>query len=156
MEIRDTTPEDAGPMADLLNAIIAIGGTTAHQVPKTAEAVRTAYIDGPAVRISVLAWDQGQVIGWQAVDQWQSEMHIGSFVRPGGQARGVGVAMFARTLAQAKAQGIPALVASIRADNLAGLRYYAKLGFADFAHEPDFVLETGARVGRVHRRLTVV
>jgi L-amino acid N-acyltransferase YncA len=153
MEIRDTIPQDAAEMASVLNAIIAIGGTTAHQEPKTADQVRRGYVDGPEVRTSVLASEGGQVLGWQAIDFWQGGFHIGSFVRPGIQARGVGAAMFSSTLVRARAQGIAEIIASIRADNLAGLRFYAKMGFVDFAHEPDFALMDGTRVGRVHRRL---
>lgn len=155
MDIRDTSPADAAPMAELLNAIIAIGGTTAHQEPKTAEQIRQGYIDGPEVRTSVLAEDQGQVIGWQSIDFWQGGFHIGSFVRPGIQARGIGAAMFALTLERARAQAIPEIIASIRADNVPGLAFYARMGFVDFAHDPDFALKDGTRVGRIHRRLTL-
>ena len=156
MLIRDTTPADAGPMADLLNAIIAIGGTTAHREPKSPEAVRQGYIDGPEVRTSVLAEEGGQVIGWQSIDFWQGGFHIGSFVRPGIQARGVGAQMFALTLERARAQGIPEIIASIRADNVPGLAFYAKMGFVDFACDPDFALKDGTVVGRVHRKLSLV
>ena len=37
MLTRPATPADAGAMAEILNAIIALGGTTAHEVPKTPE-----------------------------------------------------------------------------------------------------------------------
>ena len=47
MIVRPATPGDAAAMAALLNRIIAIGGTTAHQTPKTADAILTGYIDGP-------------------------------------------------------------------------------------------------------------
>ncbi|NBZ86536.1 GNAT family N-acetyltransferase [Stagnihabitans tardus] len=156
MEIRDTSPADAAEMAELLNAIIAIGGTTAHQEPKTPDQVRQGYIDGPGVRTSVLACEGGRVIGWQSIEHWEGGFHIGSFVRPGIQARGVGAAMFARTLAQARAAGIPEIIASIRADNVPGLAFYAKMGFRDFAQDPDFALKDGRVVGRVHRKLSLV
>ncbi|WP_413694538.1 N-acetyltransferase family protein [Rhodobacter sp. KR11] len=155
MLIRDTRPADAAEMADLLNAIIAIGGTTAHQEPKSPDQVRKGYIDGPEVRTSVLAQD-GQVIGWQSIDVWQGGFHIGSFVRPGIQARGVGAQMFALTLQRARAAGIPEIIASIRADNVPGLAFYAKMGFVDFAHDPDFALKDGTVVGRIHRKLSLV
>ncbi len=156
MDIRDTSPADAGPMAELLNAIIAIGGTTAHQEPKTPDQVRQGYIDGPDVRTSVLAEEGTQVIGWQSIDFWQGGFHIGSFVRPGIQARGVGAQMFALTLERARAQGITEIIASIRADNVPGLAFYAKMGFEDFAQDPDFALKDGRVVGRIHRKLSLV
>ena len=51
-------------MADLLNEIIAMGGTTAHQSPTSVEAVRRDYIAGPELLAAVVAEDQGRVIGW--------------------------------------------------------------------------------------------
>jgi L-amino acid N-acyltransferase YncA len=154
--IRDSRPEDAAGMADILNRIIAIGGTTAHETPKTVEAVLYAYITGPEVLSSVVAEDAGQLIGWQSVEHWQGEAHIGTFVRPGIQAKGVGVALFARTRAQISARGMTAIIASIRADNVPGLAYYARIGFVDVTHEPDYALKDGRIVGRVHRRHDLV
>ena len=40
MIIRPALPQDAPAMADLLNVIIAIGGTTAHEQPKSADTMR--------------------------------------------------------------------------------------------------------------------
>jgi L-amino acid N-acyltransferase YncA len=154
--IRDARPEDAAGMAEILNRIIAIGGTTAHETPMTPDEIREGYISGPEVLSAVVAEDEGQILGWQSVEHWQGEAHIGTFVRPGIQARGVGVAMFARTRAQIDARGLKAIVASIRADNVPGLAYYARLGFADVSHEPDYALKDGTVVGRVHRRFHLV
>jgi L-amino acid N-acyltransferase YncA len=154
--IRDARPGDAEGMADILNRIIAIGGTTAHETPKSVETVREGYISGPEVLSSVVAEDEGQLIGWQSVEHWQGEAHIGTFVRPGIQARGVGVALFARTRLLIAARGMTAIVASIRADNVPGLAYYARIGFVDVAHEPDYALKDGRVVGRVHRRFDLV
>lgn len=155
MILRRPSPADAPAMADLLNAIIAIGGTTAHQHPKMPEAVREDYIDGADVRTSVLAEDHGQVIGFQSVGLWMDEMHIGTFVQPGLQARGVGAAMFAETCAQAQAAGLSEIIAAIRADNVPGLAFYARVGFQDIGHDPGFALEDGRVVGRVFRRFAL-
>jgi L-amino acid N-acyltransferase YncA len=156
MIIRDARQADAVAMADILNQIIAIGGTTAHEMPKTVDQVRDDYIAGTNVLSSVVAEGSGQVIGWQSVEEWQGEAHIGTFVRPGIQAKGVGAAMFARTRGQVQALGHAAIIASIRADNVPGLAYYARMGFVDVAHEPEFALKDGRVVGRVHRRFDLV
>jgi L-amino acid N-acyltransferase YncA len=155
MILRRPYPADAPAMADLLNEVIAIGGTTAHQHPKTPVQMRRDYIDGPDVRTSVLAEDQGRVIGFQSVGLWQGDMHIGTFVQPGLQARGVGAALFSETCAQARAAGLTELIASIRADNVPGLAFYARIGFQDIGREPDFALEDGRVVGRVIRRFAL-
>lgn len=153
MIARAARPDDAAAMAAILNEIIAIGGTTAHQHPKTALMVRQHYIDGADVQTSVVADIAGRVVGWQSVGLWQGESHIGTFVQPGLQARGTGGAMFALTRAQARARGITRIAATIRADNAPGLAYYAGLGFHDTAVDPDFALDDGRVVGRIHRHL---
>jgi L-amino acid N-acyltransferase YncA len=152
MIVRQSLPADAPAMAEVLNAIIAIGGTTAHEHPKTAEQVCAAYVDGPGVLASVVAEDQGRLIGWQSVGMWQGDPHIGTFVQPGVQARGVGAALFAASCAALRAQGTPYIIALIRADNVPGLAYYARIGFRDIGGDPDFALSDGRRVGRIHRR----
>ena len=152
MILRRPTAADAPAMARLLNEIIAIGGTTAHQHPKSAEAVREDYIDGPDVSTSVLAEDQGRIIGFQSVGLWLGEMHIGTFVQPGLQAKGVGAAMFVETCAQARAAGLREIHAAIRADNVPGLAFYKRIGFVDVGHDPDFALDDGRVIGRVLRK----
>jgi L-amino acid N-acyltransferase YncA len=152
MIVRQALPQDASGMAELLNQIIAIGGTTAHQNPTTEAETRLHAIDGPDVLSSAVAEKDGSILGWQSVEQFQGEPHIGTYVQPGLQAQGIGAALFGLTLAALGARGVSHLIASIRADNAPGLAYYARLGFRDIGHEPDFALEDGRRVGRVHRR----
>lgn len=152
MNTRLATPADAAGMTALLNAVIAKGGTTAHETPMTEADVREYFIDGSDVHSSVIAEDEGQVIGWQSVGQWQGDPHVGTFVQPGLQARGVGGALFALTLATLRQTGIGYIIASIRADNVPGLAYYARIGFRDIGHDPGFALSDGRVVGRVHRR----
>ena len=141
-------------MADLLNEIIALGGTTAHQSPTSVEAVRP--IAGLELLAAMVAEDQGRVIGWQSVEMWQAEAHGGTFVQPGTQAKGVGAAMFAMTREVVRLAGVRAIIASIRADNVPGLAYYGRMGFVEFARDPEFALNDGRVVGRVHWRFDLV
>ena len=152
MITRLATPVDAVGMTTLLNAVIAKGGTTAHETPMTAADVREYFIDGSDVRSSIIAEDEGQIIGWQSVGQWKGDPHIGTFVHPDLQAKGVGGALFAQTLAALRWTEIGYIIASIRADNVPGLAYYARIGFRDIGQDPDFALSDGRVVGRVHRR----
>lgn len=142
-------------MTEVLNAVIALGGTTAQELPKSPSDVRREYVDGPEVLSSVAAEVEDRVIGWQSVELWQGEAHIGSFVQPDFQAKGAGVRMFALTCEILRARGVGEILASIRADNVPGLAYYTRIGFVDFARDPDFALSDGRRVGRVHRRFTL-
>lgn len=152
MIVRPALPGDAPAMAAVLNAIIRIGGTTAHEREKSPDQVCADYVTGPDVLSSFVAEGQGQVIGWQSVGMWQEEPHIGTFVQPGVQARGVGGALFAATCAALRAAGTGFIVAHIRADNVPGLAYYARIGFRDIGGDPGFALSDGRRVGRIHRR----
>lgn len=152
MIVRSSTPDDVAGMTALLNAVIAVGGTTAHQVPMTEDRVRHAYVDGPDVLSSVVAITAGHVIGWQAVELWDGDPHIGTFVLPGQQARGVGSALFALTCPVLRQRGTRHVLAYIRADNRPGLAYYARIGFCDIGGDPDFTLTDGTRTGRIHRR----
>jgi L-amino acid N-acyltransferase YncA len=156
MIIRPATPADAVAMTGVLNQIIAIGGTTAHETPKSAQQVLEDYISGPDVLSCVVTLVEDRLVGWQSVGRWRDEAHIGTFVAPDVQAKGAGAAMFALTCDTVQKAGVPYLVASIRADNDPGLRYYARMGFTDFASEPHFALSTGQIVGRIHRRFDVV
>lgn len=140
-------------MAGVLNAIIAIGGTTAHERPKGAGQVCTDYIAGPDVLSCFVAEDGGRLLGWQSVGLWKGDPHIGTFVQPGLQARGIGAALFAATRAALVKAGTRHIIAHIRADNVPGLAYYARIGFSDIGADPDFALSDGRKVGRIHRRL---
>ncbi|MDO9638112.1 MAG: GNAT family N-acetyltransferase [Pseudotabrizicola sp.] len=155
MIIRPATPQDAPQMAALLNTIIAIGGTTAHESPKSPATVCHDYIDGPDTITCVVAEEAGQILGWQSVGWHTGDAHIGSFVDPHTQAKGIGAQLFAQTRALCAARGIADVFATIRADNAPGLAYYARLGFADIEAEPDYALSTGQVVGRIHRKLTL-
>ncbi|WP_435257366.1 GNAT family N-acetyltransferase [Thioclava sp. FR2] len=151
MIIRRAEVKDGGQMAALLNRIIAIGGTTAHEVAKSAATVRRDYIDGPDCITSVVAEEGDTILGWQAIGWWQGDAHIGSFVDPETHAKGIGAAMFAMTVDLARQAGLADIHASIRADNVPGLAYYARIGFTDASSDPGFALSDGRVVGRVNR-----
>lgn len=156
MIIRRSTFADVAGMTSLLNAVIAAGGTTAHETPMTATVVRDHFVDGADVLSSVVAEAEGAIIGWQSVGWWHDEPHVGTFVRPGLQARGVGAALFAATLDRLRSSDIDRIIAWIRADNVPGLAYYARIGFQDIGTDPGFALGDGTIVGRVHKRFDLV
>jgi len=61
-----------------------------------------------------------------------------------------------RALAAAELEGVVALNATIRADNVGGLAFYSTLGFVDYAIERDVPLSCGALVDRVSKRHALV
>lgn len=153
MIIRHATVKDAAGMTSVLNAVISVGGTTAHEHPMTEAQVCDGYVTGPDVLSSVVCDEDGEIVGWQSVEMWEGDPHIGSFVRPGLQARGAGGAMFGLTCQTLRDRGVGHIIAVIRADNRPGLAYYARIGFRDIGLDPDYALKDGRKVGRVHRRL---
>lgn len=156
MIVRQGVAQDAPAMVAILNQIIAIGGTTAHQVPMSEADLRRYYIDGAEAITCVVAEEAGEIIGWQAIGWWRGESHIGSFVKPGIQARGIGAALFAKSVDAARAAGLSVIHASIRADNVPGLAFYAKMGFVDYAVDAGFALSDGRVVGRIERRFDLI
>lgn len=156
MIVRPARPDDVPAMTAILNAIIALGGTTAHQHTKTEAQVRGDYLDGPEALLCHVAEIQERVVGFQVVGVWPELPgawgDIGTFVLPGLQAKGTGQALFAATRAAARELRLASLNATIRADNLPGLAYYSRIGFVDYAQDPDWALEDGRVVGRVSRR----
>jgi GNAT superfamily N-acetyltransferase len=155
MIVRPAFPADALAMAALQNRIIRIGGTTAYQHERSVDKVLDYIVNPSSVCCHVAVVDD-KVIGFQSVgrhDELPSGWgDIGTFVSPDIQARGTGQALFAASSAAARAAGLAVLNATIRADNVPGLAYYARLGFVDYAHDPDWALEDGRRVGRISRR----
>ncbi|WP_156256179.1 GNAT family N-acetyltransferase [Sandarakinorhabdus oryzae] len=158
MIVRPVLSSDAAELAELLNAIIARGGTTALQTPYTAEALDSAYLTGPKVICCFVAVDSetGQLLGFQTLgrlDALPADIgDIGTFTRVDGIQRGVGSALFAATKARARELGLTALNAVIRADNVGGLTFYTRQGFIDHDIVRDVPLSDGTRVDRVWKR----
>ena len=158
IEIRDTVRGDAPELAELLNALIAQGGTTALEVPFTPEGLAEAYLVGPGVLCCFVAIDRksGRLEGFQTLGRYPGLPDdigdIGTFARIDGKQRGVGSALFAATRERAQGLGLTAINATIRADNLGGLTFYRKMGFEDHSVTPAVPLKDGRAVDRVNKR----
>jgi L-amino acid N-acyltransferase YncA len=161
IEVRAARRDDAAELTELLNAIIARGGTTALEDPYTAERFATAYIDGPDVHCCFVAVDpaSGRLEGYQSLgrsrDLPAGVGDVGTFARLGGTQRGVGSALFAATRARAAQLGLAAINATIRADNAGGLAFYGKRGFQDHSVTPEVPLQDGTLVDRVNKRFVL-
>lgn len=146
---------DASAMAELLNAIIVRGGTTAFAEQVTAEELRLWM----AVENS--AWhlaedDDGTLKGFQWIephpDLPPGGVDVATFVRLGETGLGTGSALFRKTVEAASRLGYAHIHAIIRADNDGGLAYYQSRGFEDFRLLPDSELADGMRVNKVWKR----
>lgn len=162
MIIRPATPDDAAGMVTVLNEIIALGGTTAHQTPFDAAKMQSHYIAGAAVISCQVAEERGQVLGFQylgwpdAGEMAQGWAIIASFVDGRAAGKGIGQRLFAATKTAAIQAGVTTIDATIRADNVAGLRYYGGLGFVDYDRLMAVPLRDGARVDRIRKRFDLI
>ncbi|WP_439574199.1 GNAT family N-acetyltransferase [Phreatobacter sp.] len=140
--IRPAGPADAPAMADLLNAIIARGGTTAHRTPFSAERMVAHYVAPPRAISCMVAEADGRILGFQPLEwcdpDWTGPHPlpadwavIATFVAIGTQGQGIGARLFAATRQSAKKAGVKAIDATIRRENAGGLAFYSRMGFQD-------------------------
>ncbi len=157
MIVRKAHPNDAPELVRILNAVIAIGGTTAYQTPRDASYFQPFIAaSDPKIFIHVAeAEDRLQGMQWmEPLDPPQT--HIGgiaTFARPGTAQKGIGTALFKATKQASQAAGYSELYAKIRADNAGGLAYYEKMGFRDHHVDTAVPLTDGTPVDRITKRL---
>lgn len=141
-------------MAALLNAIIAIGGTTAFEEQVTADQIVKWYIQSDALFCCYVAVDDADTIaGFQSLESDAKDTvkigYISTFARQTPHIAGVGTALFQSTCKAARDQDVHVISAKIRADNTPGLAYYAKMGFKDHSVERAVPLKDGTPVDRI-------
>ena len=152
--VRATLAGDVPELCALLNEIIAIGGTTAITEPLTEESFAAWAVNRPrGVSCMTAVGGDGRLLGFQTLyraDPPQEDLGIiATFARAQPKVRGVGTKLFQATKARALAAGLRAIDATIRADNVSGLAYYAKMGFRDHSVAKDVPLTGGYAVDRV-------
>jgi L-amino acid N-acyltransferase YncA len=160
MHIRRAGALDAGPMADLLNAIIRKGGTTALTKPVTRDdlaAKMTAHAGRNAWHL--VEDDSGHVMGFQWVaphDRLPPEAcDIATFVEIGQTQLGIGSSLFDASRRAATDLGYHWINATIRADNTGGLAYYQSRGFEPYALQKGVALEDGTLVDKISTRFAL-
>ena len=157
IHIRRAGAMDAPQMAELLNAIIAKGGTTAF----TNTVTRDTMLEWMGKSAEGSAWhvaedDNGDILGYQDFlpkDALPEDAcDIATFTRMGQTGLGIGSKLFEATKAAARDLGYTWINATIRADNTGGLAYYQSRGFEDYASVKDVPLENGQIVDRIKKR----
>ena len=159
MLIRKATPSDAAAMADLLNEIIRAGGTTAIETELSPEEFDQWFISGDYPLACHVAEADGLLFGFQSLSLFGEPppgwADIATFARMASKKQGVGTALFPTTRKAARELGLSVINATIRADNVSGLAYYAKMGFETYDTMRAVPLKDGTRVDRVKKRLDV-
>ena len=166
IKLQPATSEDADRLAALLNQIIKTGGTTAHLHPFDRERLLNHYLAPPSAISCFVAEVGGTIAGFQALE-WSDPNWLGpdslpadwaliaSFVDADFQGRGIGKALFTKTLAAAQSAGARCIDATIRADNQGGLAFYTSLGFTDYSRLRDIPLSDGTLVDQIRKMLIV-
>ena len=157
ISIRPGTDQDLRQVADLLNEIIAAGGTTAL----TNAMSRQQLADWLGANATRSAWhvaidEQGELLGFQWIGVWPQlpaeACDIGTFVKTGQTGLGSGSRLFDATCDAAIALGYDWINANIRADNAGGLIYYQSRGFRDWGRLENITLADGTKVDKLLKR----
>jgi len=141
---------DAPKMCALLNAIIEVGGTTAHRVVFNVDQMVEHFIAHPRGISCVVATDGDDIVGFQSLEwsdpDWPGPdvfpadwAVIASFVANGSQGLGIGRRLIEATLVHARAAGGVAIPAVIRKENTGGRAYYAGIGFEEYQEDSETV-----------------
>jgi L-amino acid N-acyltransferase YncA len=159
MHVRRTVSADAEELSDLLNEIIRAGGTTALETPLSAAEFADWFIDGKFALVCHVAEWERSLVGFQSLslygDPPKGFADIATFARMNSKIRGVGSALFPATRAAAEELRLEFINATIRADNISGLAYYAKMGFETYDRLVQVPLLDGTPVDRIKKRFTI-
>ena len=155
LTVRPMESKDVPACTDILNDIIALGGTTAYEEPYSETYFEAHYLNEPPISMVVLNDDT--IVGFQALFEVEPGLYsIGSFTDRRNPVKGAGSIMFDATLGAAKARGGSAILAKITSDNTGGLAYYSRMGFEDFElQKADLTRSDGTVVDRVIKRFAL-
>lgn len=156
--IRPGAPADLRVVAELLNEIIAIGGTTALTNAITRAELGEWLMAHPRKSAwHVAIAEDGALLGFQWVGPYEPDLppeacDIATFVKTGQTGIGIGSRLFEATKRAALQLGYDWINANIRADNGGGLVYYQSRGFRDWGRLSDVRLSDGTTVDKVLKR----
>jgi ribosomal protein S18 acetylase RimI-like enzyme len=144
--VKDAVPADANGMSIVLTEVLL---SWASKRPGSPEHVLEHYIQHPdGIRCSVAFDENNKVIGFQSLkmatagNQFDLPIGwgiIGTYVSLDAGRRGIGRALFAASLAGAKAAGLSNIDATIGETNNLGLGYYEAMGFRTYQTKPGAV-----------------
>lgn len=155
--VRQAQSSDAQGMCDVINPLIIEGTTTAHRTLFDVERAVQHYIAPKGLISCQVAFSANRIVGFQSL-QWRDRdglpsgsAEIGTFVAQDQHGLGIGHLLFAATLDVARKSGVTVMDATIRADNVPGLAFYSKLGFANHHVYENIPLSDGTLVDRIQK-----
>ena len=157
IRVRPAGQFDCRSMAELLNAIIEAGGTTALARTVTGDDMRASMQeDAEHSAWHVAVDDADTVFGFQWIKPAeylpQEAAEIATFVQIGQTGLGIGSKLFEATSAAAKRLGYSWINANIRSDNEGGLIYYQSRGFEDYSTIEGYKMANGQIVNKTLKR----
>lgn len=158
VSVRPAKNSDALEMAEILNEIIEIGGTTAYTSAVTPEYLASRMNEAPEVSAWHVALDiADQCVGFQWITSAgylpKEACEIATFAKVGRTGLGIGSALFDATHKAAKELGYDWINANMRADNESGLTYYNSRGFKDYSRQEGVQLANGLVIDKILKRL---
>lgn len=145
--IRSACAGDAATIASLWNLYIRDSAVTFNSVQKTESEVAGLIAARPAF---LVAEETGTVMGFASYDQFRGgigyarTMEHTILLAPGAAGRGLGRALMTGLVEIARGQSVHSLWAGVSSENLAGVDFHTRLGFAKIAVLP----EVGWKFGR--------
>lgn len=132
--IRPATPADMPAIVGIYNWAVNQTFATIESEPLSAEEAAVWWETHARQRmVTLVAVEDGDVIGWARLLPWRQRgyevVEDLVYVDPVYQRRGVGRELLARLIEAARESGCRTIVASVAADNRAGLRLHQSLGF---------------------------
>lgn len=154
--IRPASQADTRDMAELLNEIIRVGGTTARTTEVTGGDIADLIRQSRQSAWHVATDTSGRVLGFQSIEAHDDlppeACDIATFVRIGETGLGIGSRLFDASRKAAERLGYVWINANIRTDNESGLTYYQSRGFRPWARKENFTLADGTVVDKVLTR----
>ncbi len=131
--IRAATNEDLPAVVGIYNWAINQTFATIDSEPLSAEEATKWWAEHAGRTVTLVADDDGDVIGWARLLPWRQRgfeiVEDLVYVDPLYQKKGVGRELLGRLIESARQTGCRTMVASVAADNNAGLRLHQSLGF---------------------------
>ena len=156
LDVRRAAPADYAEIAELLNEVIAAGGTPAFTDPVSRAGIADWVAEGgPRAAWFVARDDAFALMGFQWIEPHHSladVAEIATFARRGKTGLGIGSALFEATAKAGRDLGYAWINANIRADNEGGLIYYQSRGFVDYGRIEGYELGDGTRVDKILKR----
>lgn len=135
--IRRATEADAEEIIAILEGIASERIHTAINNPWSADRQRDYIVSlSPREAIHVAVTERDTIAGYQTLELWASTLdsmahvgQIGTFLKPEWRRRGIGEALFQRTVDFARQRDFLKFVIQVRSANLSARGFYQRLGF---------------------------